>query len=104
MFQLLRIYIQKNLGLRQIGINLPVSGFTVTDVDIKLYSKKDLENTLSNKDIIFVAGGTTTYLLQQAVKSGFDRIVKKLINNGIIYIGSEQDLSCRAKYRGRYCF
>src|SRR3989344_5096240 len=63
-------------------------GFGVTDVDIKEFSKEQLMQRLSTVDIIFVAGGTTTYLLEKVKQSGFDQIVKELVKTGVIYIGS----------------
>jgi len=63
-------------------------GFKLTDIDIKNIDKQDLKNKLSKFDIIFVAGGNTFYLLEQAIKSGFNEIIKEMINTGTIYIGS----------------
>lgn len=63
-------------------------GFHVADVDIKEFSKEQLMQKLSTVDIIFVAGGTTTYLLEKVRQSGFDQIVKDLVKTGVIYIGS----------------
>jgi dipeptidase E len=63
-------------------------GFNVKTVDIKLFSKEMLRQELKNADIIFVTGGTTTYLLEKARESGFDQIVKELFKKGVIYIGS----------------
>lgn len=63
-------------------------GMSVIDVDLKATRNKELEKALSNVDVILVAGGNTFYLLDQVKKSGFDVIVKKLIDKGVIYIGS----------------
>jgi len=38
-------------------------------------------------DIIYVQGGNTFYLLKQMRKSGFDKIIRKLLRKGIVYIG-----------------
>lgn len=63
-------------------------GMSVIDVDLKVTRGEDLEKVLNNVDVILVAGGNTFYLLDQVKKSGFDVIVKKLIDKGVIYIGS----------------
>ena len=63
-------------------------GFQVEDVDIKQFSEAELRRKLLSKDIIFVTGGTTTYLLEKARQSGFDMIIKDLVKKGVIYIGS----------------
>jgi dipeptidase E len=62
-------------------------GFQVEDIDIAGKTESELENLLKNKDIIYVQGGDPFYLLKQVKDSGFDKIVKKLIKTGKIYIG-----------------
>ncbi|MDP3900240.1 MAG: Type 1 glutamine amidotransferase-like domain-containing protein [bacterium] len=62
-------------------------GFQVTNVDIEAKTTNELRNILQDKDIIYVQGGNTFYLLKHAKTSGFDIIVKELIDKGIIYIG-----------------
>lgn len=63
-------------------------GFQVEDIDLKAFSKESLRGKLSDVDIIFVAGGNTSYLLEQAQKNGFLEITRDLIHSGTIYIGS----------------
>jgi dipeptidase E len=38
--------------------------------------------------VIFVEGGNTFYLLGAIRASGFDRVLKKLIERGVVYVGS----------------
>jgi dipeptidase E len=63
-------------------------GFRVEDVDLKTCHGEVLRKRLSESDIIFVAGGNTSYLLEQAQLSGFIDIVRKLVRAGKIYVGS----------------
>ncbi len=63
-------------------------GMEVEDLDIKDKNEEELYKFLSKKDIIFVSGGNTFYLLYYAEKSGFDKVIVKLIDEGKIYIGS----------------
>lgn len=63
-------------------------GFKVVNVDLKNKKKEELEHILGNIDIIFVAGGNTSYLLDQAQQSGFIEVVRDLVRKGKIYIGS----------------
>lgn len=72
-------------GDRQALINL---GYEVIDVDLKGKSASDLEQSFADADIIFVAGGNTTYLLVEARRSGFDTIIRSLLAQGKMYIGS----------------
>jgi len=74
-------YVQKD---RQIMQN---ACFKVTDIDIEGKKSDELKEILVNFDIIYVQGGNTFYLLKAVKESGFDLIVKDLINQGIIYIG-----------------
>ena len=57
-------------------------GFRVEDVDLKTCHGEVLRKRLSESDIIFVAGGNTSYLLEQAQLSGFIDIVRKLVRAG----------------------
>lgn len=63
-------------------------GCTVVDVDLKEIQGEQLEKALSDVDAIFVAGGNTFYLLEWVCRSGFDSLIKKLIDMGVVYIGS----------------
>lgn len=63
-------------------------GFSVIDYDIKNKSIGVLRKDLKEYQIIFVAGGNTFYLLSEVQKSGFDIVIKELLKQGIVYIGS----------------
>lgn len=63
-------------------------GYNVTDIDLKNRTVDSLEKELLVHDIIFVAGGNTTYLVQQVHASGFATIIKNLLRQEKIYIGS----------------
>lgn len=63
-------------------------GFIVKDVYLKGNNKQSLKKELRGVDIIFVAGGNTSYLLEQSQKSGFLEIAKNLVKEGVSYIGS----------------
>jgi len=63
-------------------------GFSVKDVDLKNKTLIELEDDFKNIDLILMAGGNTFYLLDHIRKSGFDQLLPRLLNNGLIYIGS----------------
>lgn len=67
---------------------LTAMGFTVKDVNLEEKTKEQLQKELTDIDVIFVSGGNTFYLLQQVRESGFDEIVKDMIEKGVVYIGS----------------
>jgi dipeptidase E len=62
-------------------------GFSVEDIDIEGKNEDELRKILEDKDIIYVQGGNTFYLLKWVRESGFDKVVKDLIEKGVIYIG-----------------
>jgi len=63
-------------------------GFNVEEVDIE--GKKELEvmKLLELKDIIFVAGGNTFYLLKAMRQCNFEKVIIKLLKEGKVYIGT----------------
>ena len=63
-------------------------GLKVVDYDMKKKNKSKLLSDLRDFNVIFVSGGNTFYLLEKMRESGFDKIIKQLLSNGIIYIGS----------------
>ncbi|MDP2741499.1 MAG: Type 1 glutamine amidotransferase-like domain-containing protein, partial [bacterium] len=62
-------------------------GFNVEKIDIEGKKPKDLMRLLGNKDIIFVEGGNTFYLLKCMRESGFGKVVKELMKKGVVYFG-----------------
>lgn len=67
---------------------LVAMGFTVFDLDIKDKTESELETLLEPADVVFVAGGNMYYLLDHARKSGFMSVIKKLVERGVVYVGS----------------
>jgi len=59
----------------------------IEDVDFKDKTQKDLERFLSDKNIIFVNGGNTFYLLKWARESGFDKVLSNFLRKGGLYVG-----------------
>ena len=62
-------------------------GFNVEEVDIEGKTENQVMNLLKLKDIIFVEGGNTFYLLRAMKKCNFEKIVRKLLKLGKVYIG-----------------
>lgn len=59
----------------------------IEDVDLKDKTPKELEKILSDKDIIFINGGNTFYLLKETRESGFDKVLEKFLKRGGLYVG-----------------
>jgi len=63
-------------------------GFNVEEIDIEGKKERQLMKLLELKDIIFVEGGNTFYLLKVMRESGFEKVMKKLLKHGKVYIGA----------------
>jgi dipeptidase E len=63
-------------------------GFQVDEFSIAKLSQSELESKMADKNGIYICGGNTYYLLDQVIKTGFDKFLKKWIEDGNLYIGS----------------
>ncbi len=59
----------------------------IEDLDLKDKTQGDLERILRDKDIIFVNGGNTFYLLKWVRESGFDVLLPSFLKRGGLYVG-----------------
>jgi len=62
----------------------------ITDIeefDLRNKNQKELETFLSSKDMLFVNGGNTFFLLYWIRKSGFDNVIKKFLSDDKLYVG-----------------
>ena len=63
-------------------------GFNIEEVDIEGKTEAQVMKLLELKDIIFVEGGNTFYLLKAMRACKFERIIKKLLKHGKVYVGA----------------
>jgi dipeptidase E len=63
-------------------------GFNVEEIDIEGKKEAEVMKMLQLKDIIFVEGGNTFYLLKAMRKCNFKRVMKKLLKLGKVYVGA----------------
>jgi dipeptidase E len=63
-------------------------GCNVETVDIEGKDEAELLKILSNKDMVFVDGGNTFYLIKAIRGSGFDGAMRKLLEKGVVYLGA----------------
>ena len=64
------------------------AGFDISDYSITGQNESAIEEKLAKVGSICVSGGDTYYLLDQARKSGFDNVIEKHVQKGLIYIGA----------------
>ena len=63
-------------------------GINYEEIDIDGKSEDELREMLKDKNAVYVEGGNTFYLLKAVRESGFDKVIKELMENGVPYIGS----------------
>lgn len=59
----------------------------IEELDIRNKTEQELEKITQDKDIIFVNGGNTFFLLYWVKKTGFDKVILKHVKEGKLYIG-----------------
>ena len=64
------------------------NGYSFEEIDIENKTEKELRQFLKDKNVIHIEGGNTFYLLKAIKESGFDKIIKELLDRGIVYAGT----------------
>lgn len=67
---------------------LTESGYDFEELDIEGKSEIKLRKILHNMNAVWIDGGNTFYLLKTVKETGFDKVIKDLINQGLIYFGA----------------
>lgn len=63
------------------------SGIGFKQFDIKDKTKEEILDFFSDRNVVQVCGGNPFYLLKSVKETGFDLILKDLLEKGLIYIG-----------------
>ena len=63
-------------------------GLSFEEFDIEGKTPEQLSAFLKTKNVIHLEGGNTFYLLMAVKETGFDVILKKALENGLIYVGT----------------
>lgn len=64
------------------------AGFQFSELDIEGKDTEFLIKELKNKDIIYVQGGNTFFLMKHLRLSGLDKLLPDLLEQGMIYFGT----------------
>jgi len=75
-------YLQKDWNIMKDEL-----GFNIEEVDIEGKKEAEVMKLLELKDIIFVEGGNTFYLLKAMRTCNFEKVIRKLLKQGKVYIG-----------------
>ena len=71
-------------NLNDVAKNFPAE---MDIVNLLAFPLEEVEERISQKDAIFVVGGHTDYLMSVFVKTGFDKLLPKLLKSKV-YVGS----------------
>ena len=61
--------------------------YDLEEVDLKNKDEFLLRSTLKGCEIVYLSGGNVFYLLQEANKCGLKKVLKELLNQGVVYAG-----------------
>lgn len=64
------------------------NGYSFEVIDIEGKDKEELERCFADKNVIHIEGGDTFYLLNAVKASGFGDVIKKLLKQGVVYVGT----------------
>jgi dipeptidase E len=64
------------------------NGYSFEEIDIENKTKEELRDFFKDKNIIHVEGGNTFYLLRAIRETGFAEVLKELLDEGKVYIGT----------------
>jgi len=79
---------EENLDFLQRDLDIMKEiGFNVEEFDIEGKKEHEVMKFLELKDIIYVEGGNTFYLLKAMRACNFEKVIRKLLKQGKVYIG-----------------
>lgn len=62
--------------------------WNIEELDLDGTHESELRNILKNKELVYVEGGNSFYLLKSIRESGFETVIKELLPSGLIYMGA----------------
>ena len=79
--------------IRKIEKELQENGYNFAEFDFEDKTREQIEKFFEDKDVIHIEGGDTFYLLKAIKKTGFDKILVKMLIRGKIYVGTSAGAS-----------
>ena len=71
-------------------------GLTVDVLEVSSASEAEIDQKLTENDVIYIGGGNTFFLLQELRRSGADKILIREVNSGNRTSGNPRELSLHA--------
>lgn len=76
------------LFMKNIKNTIRENGYIFEELDIEGKSKEEIEEFFKDKNVIHIDGGNTFYLLKAIKETGFGEILKELLSESKVYIGT----------------
>lgn len=73
---------------RKLKYAIKENGYDFDEIDIEGKTKEEIKNFFKDKNIIHMEGGNCFYLIKVIRETGFTEILKELLEEGKIYIGT----------------
>lgn len=74
--------------LEKVKTTIKENGYSIFEFDIEGKTKEEMREFFKDKNVIHVEGGNTFYLLKAIRETGFDEVLKELLDEGKVYIGT----------------
>lgn len=80
---------RRQMHLSELKNSLSVTGYDFKPLDLRKFSAEtdELEEFLRGTNLIWISGGNVFYLRYLFEKSGFSLLLKKLVDDGLVYAG-----------------
>lgn len=86
----------RNVKISEAHKDLENLGFKPISLDLREFdNSNELKNELLKYDFIWVMGGNTFCLMHEISRSGFDKVINEILDNGVVY-GGESAGACVA--------
>ncbi len=73
---------------KKVSETIKENGYEMEDFDIEGKTKGEIKDFFKDKNVVHIEGGNTFYLLKVIRETGFDKILKELLGEGRVYIGT----------------
>jgi dipeptidase E len=78
----------RNIVVNDLVSYMSQLGLKVDIIDLREFSEnQNLKSTLANYDLVWAMGGNTYMLRYEVQRSGFDKIIRDLLEEGVVYGG-----------------
>jgi len=73
---------------KKVSETIKENGYDMEDFDIEGKTKEEIKSFFKDKNVVHIEGGNTFYLLKAIRETGFADILRELLNEGRVYIGT----------------